>query len=157
MKKTRQQLQDEINILAHDPIWGCYTRPACELYWNEFTTGAVAVVYMDIDHMHDLNAKYGHEGTDSRIRGVIANVRHGERGNDIVASRWLNGDELVFILKSGDPYAFCARMKHEFGKVGISVTQAFTFRITSPFETVSPLDEMVNEAKNKGLRGSISL
>jgi len=158
MRKTNAQLQREIDILSSDPIWGCYTRAALELRWNEFSKHAVAVVYADIDDMHGLNSKYGHAGTDKRIASVIANVRHDSesRFGDIVASRWLNGDELVFILKSGNGQAFCERIQADFQAVGINLTMAHTPKITdSPFDTINPLDEQVNQYKRLDLRGEI--
>lgn|SRR5574341_10324 len=156
MKKTKTQLQREIDILSHDPIWGCYTRAALELRWDEFRKHAVAVVYADIDDMHSLNSKYGHSGTDKRIASVIENVRHGERGRDIVASRYLNGDELVFILKSGNGQSFCERIQSDFLAVGIHLTMAHSPKVTdSPFDTINPLDEQVNQYKRLDLRGEI--
>lgn len=158
MKKTRIQLQREIDILSHDPIWGCFTRAALELRWSEFSRHAVSVVYADIDDMHGLNSQYGHSGIDKRIASVIENVRHDSesRYGDIVASRWLNGDELVFILKSGNGQSFCERMQADFRAVGINLTMAHTPKITdSPFSTINVLDEQVNQYKRMNLRGEI--
>lgn len=157
-RKTKAQLLQEIETLSHDPIWGCYTRAALELRWNEFSKNAVSVVYADIDHMHDLNSKYSHAEVDKRIKGVIEHVRHttGKRSGDTVASRWLNGDEVVFILHSGDAQLFCERIRASFQDVGISVTMAHTPKVTdSPFSTINPLDEQVNQYKNCDMRGEI--
>lgn len=157
-KKTRAQLLQEIESLSIDPIWGCFTRAAMSLRWDEFTDSAVSVVYCDIDRMHDLNTRYGHAGVDERIKRVIAQVRHGDksRKSDIVVSRWLNGDELVFILKSGNAQSFCERIHADFQSVGISVTMAHSPRVTdNPVDTINPLDEQVQQYKNVDLRGEI--
>ena len=156
-KKTRAQLQADIEALSIDPIWNCFTRAAMSLRWDEFSDGAVSIVYCDIDDMHGLNSKYGHAGTDERIKGVIANVRHsGSRKADIVVSRWLNGDELVFILKSGNAQSFCERIQADFAKVGIGLTMAHTPVITdNPVSTINPLDEQVTQYKNVDMRGEI--
>ena len=158
MKKTKGQLLQDIESLSIDPIWGCMTRAAMSLRWDEVTDSAVAVVYCDIDRMHDLNSHYGHAEVDNRIKGVIAKVRHGDksRKSDIVVSRWLNGDELVFLLKSGSPQQFCERIQADFQAVGISVTMAHSPIITpSPTDTINPLDEQVTQYKNVDMRGEI--
>ena len=155
---TKARLLADIEFLSTDKVWNTYTRSALELRWAEFTKNAVCVVYMDIDHMHDLNSKYGHSGTDNRIKEVIAKVRHTGKGRigDIVASRWLNGDEVIFILNSGECELFCKRMQREFKRVGISVTMAYTNRITdNPFTTIDPCDTQVNQYKRVDMRGVI--
>ena len=158
MRLTKRELIDQIEKLSIDPIWGCYTRAACELRWTEFTKHAISVVYTDIDDMHGLNSQYGHAEVDRRIAQVIANTRHDSesRYGDIVASRWLNGDELVFILRSGNGQEFCERIQADFQAVGINCTMAHTTKIMStPCETISPLDEQVNQYKRVDLRGEI--
>lgn len=149
---TKKEMQELINKLSNDPIWTCYTRAALQERWNEFTQDACGIAYCDIDNMHGLNSKYGHAGVDNKIRRVISNVRNG----DIVASRWLNGDELVFIIKSGDIEAFCHRVQAELQAEGISGTWAFSEWITDdPKITIDPLDWKVNQSKNKGIRGVV--
>ena len=151
-KLTKYELTQMINALSQDPIWNVYTRAALELRWNELTSEAVAIAYCDIDHMHDLNSKYGHKGTDDKIKQVI----HAVRNNDIVASRWLNGDELIFILKSGNPKNFCIRIMEEFDKVGISCTFSHSSWIfDNAQDTINPLDAKVQNSKNAGIRGII--
>ena len=152
MKRTKAELESMIDKLSHDPIWKCYTRAALQLRWDEFSNGAVGIVYCDIDDMHGLNSKYGHTGTDARIREVIESIR----SEDIVASRWLNGDELVFLLHSGNPVLFCHRIQDEFGKHGIKGTFAWSeWVLTDAEETINPLDAMVQKSKNNGVRGVV--
>jgi GGDEF domain-containing protein len=141
-----------IEKLSIDPIWECYTRPALEYRWQEFIMDATGIVYCDIDDMHGLNAQYTHAGTDARIKQVIHAIRH----EDIVASRWLNGDELVFILKSGDSKQFCERIRALFSTHGIRATFAHSKTLTTDAaSTVNPLDNRVQESKNNGTRGVI--
>lgn len=158
MKRTKKELERMIDELSIDPIWHCLTRAALSLRWNEVTRHAVSIVYCDIDDMHGLNAKYGHAGTDDRIRKVISNVRHDsvDRFGDIVASRWLNGDELVFILKSGEGQAFCERIQATMIDNGINGTFAWSNVLTDdPKETIGILDYKVQECKNHNVRGII--
>lgn len=148
----KSELLRMVEQLSIDPIWNCYTRAALELRWNEFSQDAVGIAYCDIDDMHGLNEQYGHDGTDQRILKVIESIRH----DDIVSSRWLNGDELVFILKSGDVKSFCIRLLAEFNGQGINATFSYsTWVLADARETISPLDAKVQRSKNHNVRGVI--
>lgn len=150
MKKS--ELVKMVEELSIDPIWKCYTRAALQLRWTEFSKNAVGIAYCDIDDMHGLNAKYGHGGTDAKIMSVINKVRC----DDIVSSRWLNGDELVFILKSGEAEAFCHRIQAEFNEMGIQGTFSFSnWILDDPNATIDPLDAKVQARKNKGIKGVV--
>lgn len=158
MKQTKTELTRMIEQLSIDPVWKCYTRAALSLRWAELTSRAVSIVYCDIDDMHGLNAKYTHAGTDERISKIIANVRHdtADRYGDVVASRWLNGDELVFILGSGDGQDFCERMQSTMLDNGINGTFCHSNVITdSPEDTINVLDAKVQQSKNHNVRGVI--
>lgn len=157
--KNKKDLIRMIEELSHDPIWECYTRAALQLRWEEFTRHAIAVVYCDIDDMHGLNSKYTHAEVDRRIAKAILHVRHDSksRHGDVVASRWLNGDELVFIIASGEAQAFCERIQATLLDAGINATFAHSYVVTEdPQETINPLDGKVNERKNKGQKGTIT-
>ncbi len=133
MKKA--ELEHMVEELSIDPIWKCYTRAALQLRWSEFSKNAVGIAYCDIDDMHGLNAKFGHSGTDNRIMFVIENIRC----DDIVASRWLNGNKLIFILE-----------------IGIRGTFAYSDTLTEcPVDTINPLDTKVQRSKNLGKKGVI--
>jgi GGDEF domain-containing protein len=149
---TKTEMQAMIERLSNDPIWSCYTRAALQERWEEFSNGAVGIAYCDIDDMHGLNSKHGHAGVDAMIRQVVGNIRH----DDVVISRWLNGDELVFIIKSGDVELFCHRIQSELNLHGINGTFAFsTWILDDPFTTINPLDAKVNRSKNNGVRGVV--
>jgi GGDEF domain-containing protein len=152
-KLTRVQLEERIEKLSQCPIWECYTRAAIELRWNELTQNARAVVYCDIDSMHRLNEKYNHSGVDKRIKTVLKKIR---KTDSVIISRWLNGDELIFILNSGIPQEFINRLIELFHKVGIECTYSYTTNVKrNPYKTVNPLDSRVQNSKNKGNRGVI--
>lgn len=154
----KRELVDMVNALSVDPVWGCYTRAALELRWGEFSRNTVAVVYGDIDRVHALNRKYGHAGLDRIMTRLLHEIRHESRSRhgDIVASRYLNGDELVFLLGSGDAEEFCKRFQRDAYLYGIKITMSYTYTIKhSAFETVNPLDEAVQASKNAGKRGVI--
>lgn len=141
-----------IEKLSRDYIWDCFTRSALQIRWTELTADSVGIIYCDIDKMHDLNTLYGHDGVDKKIKSVIGKIRK----NDIIASRWLNGDELIFIAKSGDVKLFAKRILKELNRVGISATFSYSYKVgKSPEKTINPLDNKVQKSKNAGNRGII--
>lgn len=141
-----------IEKLSTDPIWNCLTRAALELRWKEFIANATAVIYCDIDHMHNANTLYGHDGVDSRISKVIAT----HRSSDVVASRFLNGDEIVFIIRSGNAKQFSERMLKTLQDNDMSGTFAYTYLIGDDCRTtISPLDSKVQLSKNNNIRGIV--
>ena len=159
-KLTRLQLETELKKLRIEnkklskcPIWECYTRAAIDSLWKELTENAESVVYCDIDNMHGLNAKYKHSGTDARIKKVLKKIR---KTDSVIISRWLNGDELIFILNSGNPQQFINRLMVMFAEVGISCTYSYTTDVKqNSHRTVNPLDSKVQKSKNKGIKGII--
>ena len=155
---TKNDLLKQIEKLSHDPIWKCYTRAALQIRWQEFTADAIGVIYCDIDRMHELNALYTHSGVDAKISRVINSTRKdsANRKGDIIASRYLNGDELIFIVKSGNVREFAERLLNDFANSGISATFSYTTKIkNTPEKTINPLDKKVQSSKNNGTRGVI--
>lgn len=152
-KLTRAELESRIEKLTHCKIWNTYTRAAIELLWNELTLNADSIVYCDIDNMHGLNAKYTHAGVDNKIKKVLAKIR---KTDSVIVSRWLNGDELIFILNSGTPLEFINRLIALFQIEGIRCTYSYTKNVKeNPYKTVNPLDSKVQKSKNKGIKGIV--
>lgn len=150
MTQNERKLLNQIKKLSIDPIWNCLTRSALQIRWTELTQDATGLIYIDVDKMHDLNEKYTHAGVDKKIKTVLKNIRQ----NDIISSRWLNGDEITLILKSGNPAEFSLRLIQEFKNVGIGITCAYTHEIKkSPEKTINPLDKKVQISKNNNVRG----
>lgn len=154
MKKlTRKELESQVEALSNCPIWECYTRAALTLRWNDLTQNADSIVYCDVDSMHELNKLYTHAGVDKKLRDVLKSIR---KIDSVIISRWLNGDELIFILKSGNPVQFINRLQALLLQEGINATFSYTFDISGDsFESINPLDIKVQNAKNKNMRGRI--
>lgn len=77
-----------------DRAYGCLTRVGLERRW----TGRGAVLFFDINRMHQLNTALGYREVDRRIREVLAEVC---RAGEAMAARWQSGDEIVIWLRAG--------------------------------------------------------
>ena len=150
-KMRKPELIACVQSMMVDKKWGCYTKDALITFWDDLSQNAVGIAYCDIDDMHSLNSRYGHTGTDNRIAFTIEQVR----SDDVVACRWCNGDELIFILKSGNSYEFCKRMQREFKELNIRATFACSDTVTECFDTIEPLDNKVQRSKNMNRKGVI--
>ena len=74
----------------------------------------------------------------------------------MIVSRWLNGDELIFILNTGKVEEFINRIVKLFKECGISCTYSYTTNVKdNPYRTVNPLDSKVQKSKNKGIKGIV--
>lgn len=58
------------------------------------------VVYLDLDNFKAVNDQYGHSVGDELLRKVGSTLRHGVRGEDIVAR--MGGDEFAMLLIQAD-------------------------------------------------------
>jgi GGDEF domain-containing protein len=125
MKTAIEQLQDENaklraeveQLRTHAP-YGILTRAAFEMEKRKFTDGQF-VVFGDIDNMHQLNALYGYETVNAKIRTALR-----VRSQDLLLTGlWFSGDEIVFIIQS-DPEGFCNRLSNSFLVHKMSITLA---------------------------------
>lgn len=57
---------------------------------------ALALVLIDVDHFKRVNDTHGHAAGDEVLRQVAARLRHGLRGDDLIA-RW-GGEEFLLVL-----------------------------------------------------------
>jgi len=150
---TVKKMQDTIEKLSHDSVFGCYTRQAVELRWSEFSLGAHAVIFIDIDDMHSLNAKFGYNGVDERIKTSISN----HRKNDVIAGRYYSGDEIIFIIHNEKIVQCAERIQSNFISNGLSVTIGISTQIENTLQdTVKPAMNLVQDAKKNNRRGSIN-
>lgn len=134
-----------------DPIYGCYTRIAV----NAEPPKDGAIVFWDIDHMHDLNERWGYDGVDSRIREAMTHIRM-TRGCRLVA-RWYSGDEFVYNCPAADAAGAGGRIKALFAEQDISVTLSHSIiQKDEPWhEAASRATRAVQAAKKNGQRGVV--
>lgn len=118
-EKEREIRDREATIekLSIDPAYGVLYRPAIDLSIRLVEASTRYVVFLDIDYLHDLNSRIGHEEANSRIRRALS-----LRSSDVLLKgRLYSGDELVILL-SGNPEAFCNRLSEAFRLEGMSIT-----------------------------------
>lgn len=114
--------QDEIiERLSIDPSYGILTRAALEIDLAPREKEIRFVAFLDIDYLHDLNSRIGHDEANKKIRRAL----HLRASDVILSGKWYSGDEIVILL-SGDPAAFCARLQEAFDQEGMSITIFFT-------------------------------
>lgn len=80
--------------LLIDPTFGCLNRQGITRRWRP----GMAVLFFDLNGMHALNATYGYQEVDRRIREALSVCRRGEAA----VGRWYSGDEFVVLVDSAD-------------------------------------------------------
>lgn len=109
--------------LLTDPTFGCLTRAGITRRWRP---GMVAL-FFDLDGLHDLNATYGYEEVDRRIRAALAVCRRDEAA----VGRWYSGDEFVVIVPTVEAaHAVEQRLRVALADVGLSATFAASLGTT---------------------------
>jgi hypothetical protein len=145
MNKTNMKFM--LEQLARDETYGCYSRQGLELVaWPRVAARAKFIIFADIDDMHSLNAEHGYAEVDRRIRKALQ-VRSG----DIAATgRYFSGDEIVWVISSGDPAGMINRLKTAFTKQGLSAVFAFAPVTSRKLSVnVNKAAVMVQEAKKQ--------
>jgi GGDEF domain-containing protein len=154
---TREQLiaalalaQSQINAMKIDPTYGILTRVALEA--SPATEGAI--IFWDVDKMHDLNQDWGYEGVDKRIREACAHIRH-TRGCTLIA-RWYSGDEFIYACPANEVRQAALNIVGLFKAQGIGVTCGVAEIVGGDWrEAVRTASRWVQSAKAKGNRGGV--
>lgn len=135
-----KRLEEDNAKLSIDPSYGILTRQALEIDLAPREKEIRFVAFLDIDYLHDLNEKIGHEEANKKIRRAL----HLRASDVILSGKWYSGDEIVILL-SGDPMAFCERLQAAFNDEGMSITIFF-----APY--TGKLLEDVEKAKSEVFR-----
>lgn len=93
--------QLEIQRLAqHDPLTGLVNRPQCELGFQRAMAnrqqGAVALLFIDLDHFKPINDALGHQAGDEVLQQLAALLQSQLSELDVLSR--FGGDEFVVIL-----------------------------------------------------------
>lgn len=94
-------LQEQINQLSTDPVFGMWTRNAFLQFCHVMPRGLRVVVFLDLDNLHVLNDQHGYEEVNSRIRAIFSVPF---RRSDLIA-RWFSGDEIVILFDADEEFA----------------------------------------------------
>jgi diguanylate cyclase (GGDEF)-like protein len=73
-----------------------YDRLDAQICWINEEGGALAVIYLDLDHFKEINDRYGHAAGDRVLQSVSQSIRESIRHTDVGAR--IGGDEFVVIL-----------------------------------------------------------
>ena len=132
-----------------DQVTGLFNRSAYEKYLNEselHTFSHTVCVYIDVNGLHELNNKHGHEAGDQMLRAVAASLDEQFRSKRLYR---IGGDEFVVFPESADPTICEARMQvvcASLAAQGYSISYGLAAQ-----EMTEGLRDLVREADEKML------
>lgn len=132
-----------------DQLTGLFNRSAYEKYLNESELhmfSHTVCVYIDVNGLHELNNKHGHEAGDQMLRAVAASLDEQFRSKRLYR---IGGDEFVVFPESADPTICEARMQvvcASLAAQGYSISYGLAAQ-----ETAEGLRKLVREADEKML------
>jgi len=150
---NKAQALQLLDALAHDHVYGCYTRQGLELVaWPRIAKQARHVIFADLDNIHALNEQLGYVEVDRRVRNALK-----MRSSDVTATgRWYSGDEIVWIISEGDPNGLVNRLQAALEKQGLSATFGIVPVSSAKLSVnVEQAIAKVQDAKRTGERGSV--
>jgi GGDEF domain-containing protein len=106
-----------VRSLEIDPAYGILTRSGAERRLARLRQ-PLDVVFLDIDHMHRLNAELGYEEANRLIR-LAFQLR---RNDAVLVCRWYSGDEILILTRSGDGAGLAERLRTRLASFGLSAT-----------------------------------
>lgn len=146
------KVKRENNALLHDSAYGVATRNGTESHWTRRGMNQTWVL-LDIDYMHELNATYGYDEVNNKIKRVCSVIRRGE-----FVGRLFSGDELAIAVDSVESaIEVCKRLESAFTAESMSATYAIGAAGDTFGATFKKLGDTLTTAKNNNLRGSISI
>jgi len=139
-----------VEAMRIDPTYGVLTRVALDAEPPQHG----AIVFWDVDHMHELNEAFGYENVDQRIREACKSIR--EREDCILVARWYSGDELIYCCPTADAAAAAERIVELFRAQGIGITAGVAEIGPDGWKAaVSVASGLVQAAKKSGDRGRV--
>jgi GGDEF domain-containing protein len=131
--------------LAQDDVYGVYTRSGgLEEVQRQFQKDTTYdVVFLDLDHMHDANARWGYAEVDRRIRETMTSLSLPSEflAKDLLKMRWYSGDEIVVITAKGAGDRAAQDLSKGFSSRGLSGT----FSVIE--SAVVPVENLMNSTK----------
>lgn len=142
---------------ARDPLTGLLNRTVWDRVLARTKTDGHAVAFIDMDGLHEINEREGHDAGDLLISRCGHTIGDMVRAGD-VAARYGSGDEFVALLadmdKSGAE-AWTERLREAFAKakIGVSVGVALQEPGESIEATLKRADELMYRDKEKRKAG----
>lgn len=118
------QLEQELHAAYTDTVYGCFNRAGINRRWQDVNINEKAIVFIDLDYIHEMNATHGYEEVDRRIRAALDTVK--TRCTDVEIGRWYSGDEIIFIIPRANVKGFKIRLRAAFRKQGINASVGST-------------------------------
>ena len=117
-------------------------------------TTPLAVVFADIDYLHEANERLGYAAVDKGIREALR-TRRSDRLP--VPPGRIGGDELCLVCRSDTAIALCKRIQSDLKWHGLSATFAIAEVSASVEDALRSASDICQEAKRRGERGTISV
>ena len=91
IEKFRELYNETVTKLSFDSVFGILTRSGLELKMQNI--GIFNAVFIDFEHIKEMNEKYGYEEVNKRIREKLDKLKY----PDYILGRWFSGEEQVII------------------------------------------------------------
>lgn len=132
----------------YDSAFGMLTRAGVDARLRG-VRGSFDVLFVDLDHVHELNEALGYGEVDKRIRAAFQ-LR---RGDAQLVGRWYSGDEILIIAPAGDGAGLAERLAERLRAQGLSATIAVA--AGGAQRAIAQAAAQVQQAKRAGERGCI--
>lgn len=137
-----------IKAAHYDEAFGMLTRQGLDARLDRLTS-AVDVLFVDLDQIHELNARLGYTEVDRMVRSAFQ-LR---RGDALIVGRYYSGDEIILVAPTGDGKGLAERLQVRLGAVGLSATIAVAS--AAPRSAIETAKIQVQAAKASGTRGCV--
>lgn len=129
------ELENRIAELEHHRDFDLPRRPVVERRWASVTPSEAAVIFIDLDGLHNLNKRHGYEGVNARIRAAFGQL-HERLRPDTTVAQWYGGDEFVITCPLGNAHGLCARVQALLHQHGLSGSFAIVRGDGRPLEAL---------------------
>ncbi|MGL4463041.1 MAG: diguanylate cyclase [Planctomycetia bacterium] len=134
----RQRLREELRSMALiDDLTGLYNRRAflavaqLQLKMNQRTGRPLALLFIDLDGLKELNDRHGHQMGDQALRETADALRETFRESDVLAR--LHGDEftvLAFEIGDSGPDSLVERLRDTLRRRNLAPDRAYSLEMS---------------------------
>jgi GGDEF domain-containing protein len=144
------ELEAALEFSHRDSAYSILTRAGIDHRWHGRPSGADTVIFFDIDGIRAHNEEWGYEGTDNRVRAVMAQT------DDVWVFRWYSGDEFGLLCAASDALGFAARVKRLLQQQGMTATFGIAPIVDNDLDaSMLRAAALVQKAKASGMRDAI--
>jgi GGDEF domain-containing protein len=144
------ELEAALEVAHIDAAYAILTRAGIDHRWHRRPSAADTVIVFDIDSIRAHNEQWGYEGTDDRVRGVMAEI------GSFWVFRWYSGDEFGLLCAASDSLGFAARVNRLLHEQGMTATFGIAPIVNNDLDaSMSRAASLVQGAKATGMRSAI--